>query len=281
MKAAVLALAVLCSVAPAQVAFDAASVKAMKGGARQRRPVIQGGPGTSDPGRIRYTGISLRDLVLLAYRARAYQLAPADAKALDASTYEIVAELPHGTSQEQLRTMLQKLLAERFHLELHEREVTMQGYRLVVAKDGPKLKLSTTPAPTGPRDDFDPLAPAPPNELEVRDDGYPNVPPSEGSWLVVLRSGYGRMHQLSASMADLAGMLSNQLERPVADATRLKGRYEFTLSWTGGAPAAASGAGGPELPTALREQLGLQLAPAKTSVEMLAIDHFAKDPTEN
>ena len=112
---------------------------------------------------------------------------------------------------------------------------------------------------------------------------FRSVPPSEGSWLVALRSGYARTRQLSATMTDLAGILSNQLERPVTDATGLKGRYEFTLSWMSSVPSASADVAdpGPDVFAALRQQLGLQLEADKGLVEVLVIDRFDKDPTEN
>ena len=79
----------ICGMTCAQ-SFEAASIKPAKPGARQRRPGLEGGPGTSDPGRIRYSNISLRDLILLAYRVRGFQLSAPDAKALDAKTFEVV-----------------------------------------------------------------------------------------------------------------------------------------------------------------------------------------------
>jgi uncharacterized protein (TIGR03435 family) len=264
-----------------QAAFEAASIKPANAGARQRRPAIAGGPGTSDPGRIRYGGISLRDLILLAYRIHAFQISPSGAKGLDERTFDLEAKLGGGATQVQLRLMLQNLLAERFHLALHKEMKEMAVYRLIAAKAGPKLKPSEQAPPAGADDNFDPLPPAPPNELEVHEDGYPDVPAREGSWLVALRSGYARARQLNASMTDLAGILSNQLERPVTDETGLKGRYEFTLSWMTAVSAAPSGAGGPDIFSALRQQLGLQLEAGKAQVEVLVIDRFDKEPSEN
>ena len=261
--------------------FEAASVKIAKSSARQSRPQIQGGPGSSDPGRIRFLNISLRHLILLAYRVRDFQLATSDPKGLDANTYEIVAGLPQGTTAIGLSAMVQNLLAERFHLAAHREHRRMAGYRLTVAKGGPKLRPSAEAAPASEDADFDPLPPAPPNELEVHADGYPDVPPREGSWLVALRSGYARTRQLNASMAYLAGILANQLERPVTDATGLQGRYEFTLSWMTSVPAAGAAEPGPDIFAALRQQLGLQLEAEKAPAEVLVIDRFEKDPTEN
>lgn len=277
----------LCGGTCAQ-SFEAASIKPAKPGARQRRPGLEGGPGTSDPGRIRYSDISLRELILLAYRVRDFQVSAPDAKALDAKSFELVAQLPASATPGQLRVMLQNLLTERFHLALHHEQKVMPMYALVVGKNGPKLKEAADdqPGSVNGDDDFDPLPPAPPNELEVNDDGYPNVPAREGSWLVALRSGYSRTHQLHASMADLAGILSNQLEKPVTDATGLKGRYEFTLSWMSTVPASSSPSApaadtGPELFAAVQQQLGLRLEASKAQVDVLVIDHFDRDPVEN
>lgn len=264
----------------AQPAFEAASLKPDK---LARRPNLEGGPGSSDPGRIRFSNISLRFLILEAYRVRGFQLAAADPKGLDARGYELIAKLPPTAGWNEVRAMLRQLLAERFHLTVHREQKSQPGYALTLAKSGPKLKPSALDAPPPSTDDFDPLPPAPPNELEVHEDGYPNVPPREGSWMVALRSGYARMRQRNASMADLAGILSNHLERPVSDATGLVGRYEFTLSWLTATPAAMPPQAdpGPDLFGALKQQLGLQLEPKIVPVEMLAIDHFDKDPVEN
>ncbi len=256
------------------------------------RPRREGGPGTSDPGRIRYSNIGLRALIMLAYRVRDFQISTADPKALDAKGFELAAQLQPGATRAQLRAMLQSLLADRFHLALHREQRVMPGYALIVGKNGPKLREAEKSDAEADAEDFDPLPPAPPNELEVHDDGYPSVPAREGSWLVALRTGYARTHQLHASMAELAGILSNQLEKPVTDATGLKGRYEFTLSWMSGLPAAPSASGsastgapspeiGLDLPAAVQQQLGLKLEAVRAPVEILVIDGFEKDPTEN
>jgi uncharacterized protein (TIGR03435 family) len=129
-------------------------------------------------------------------------------------------------------------------------------------------------------DDFDLPPSGPPNELETDREGYPIVPPNEGTWLVALSSGHARTHQTNASMGDLAVILSNQLGRPVTDATALTGRYDFTLTWMSGVSTDAA-ASGQDLATALRLQLGVQLENSKAPVEVLIIDRIAKDPTPN
>jgi bla regulator protein blaR1 len=64
---------------------------------------------------------------------------------------------------------------------------------------------------------------------------------------------------------------------PVVDQTGLKGRYDFTLKW------AQEGGGDSQEPglfTAIQEQLGLKLVPAKAPVEVIVVDHVEK-PSEN
>jgi uncharacterized protein (TIGR03435 family) len=71
--------------------------------------------------------------------------------------------------------------------------------------------------------------------------------------------------------------------QPVTDATGLKGRYEFTLSWMAGVLAVdgADGDAGPDLFAALQLQLGLKLEASKEPVEALVIDYLEKEPIRN
>lgn len=85
-------------------------------------------------------------------------------------------------------------------------------------------------------------------------------------------------------MAKLAFGLSRQLGRPVQDQTGLDGRYDFTLEFapdTGPCAKAANAdsTDAPSIFTAIEEQLGLRLEPAKGPVEVIVIDHAVKaDP---
>lgn len=87
-------------------------------------------------------------------------------------------------------------------------------------------------------------------------------------------------------MRFLALTLSRQLDRTVIDETGLKGTYEFELKWVpdfpGNSPPATPDQPqpvpqeGPSIFTAIEEQLGLKLEPAKGPVEILIIDHAEK-----
>ena len=62
----------------------------------------------------------------------------------DSDRFDIVANAPgEGTpTGDDVRRMLQTLLADRFQLKLHRETKERPVYALVVAKNGPKLKES-------------------------------------------------------------------------------------------------------------------------------------------
>jgi uncharacterized protein (TIGR03435 family) len=64
------------------------------------------------------------------------------------------------------------------------------------------------------------------------------------------------------------------------DKTGLTGKYDFTLDYVPVAKAATDDSGGPSIFTALQEQLGLKLEPAKAPMDVLVIDSVER-PTAN
>ena len=83
-------------------------------------------------------------------------------------------------------------------------------------------------------------------------------------------------------MEELAAALSSQLDRMVIDKTGLTGAYDLHATWARDAAPAAD-VDAPALPTvftALEEQAGLKLVPAKGPVQVLVIDSVEK-PSEN
>jgi uncharacterized protein (TIGR03435 family) len=127
----VFAIALLTFTAGAQT-FEAASVKA----SQPFTPFqMRGGPGSSDPGQITFTNVSLKDVVAKAYGVDGYQLACpewlADAR------YDILAKVPANTTRSEFRGMLRNLLSERFQLMVHRETKELPIYAMVVAKNGP------------------------------------------------------------------------------------------------------------------------------------------------
>ncbi len=166
-----------------------------------------------------------------------------------------IAQLPHQQQGEQIRAMLRDLITERFRLQLHHETRQLAVYDLVVAKGGPRLLPAAEPAP--PQD--------------------PNSTRRPNRWIRFV--GVGELLGYSADMETLVTALCMQPEiggRLVVDKTGLTGNYDFTLKWTPDILLnKASDTTGPSLFTALQEELGLRLEPAKAPVDSLIIDQVS------
>jgi uncharacterized protein (TIGR03435 family) len=180
---------------------------------------------------------------------------------------------PDGPPRE-LILMIRSLLEERFKLRARRDRRELPIYELVVARADGRLG----PEMRKPAADCDAAIAAgipPPRQ--------PGEPPPCG-----LMGGPARTIAGGATMQQLAANLSVRLERMVFDKTGLAGRFAFNLAWTPDRlPTEAPPLGvppidpdGPSLFTALPEQLGLKLEPAKGPVDVLVIDSI-EHPTED
>jgi uncharacterized protein (TIGR03435 family) len=130
------AMAMTAVAAFGQPAFEVASVKsAGPGGGRF---TLTGGPGTPDPGRIVYTNIPLRRVLLEAYDIANSRLSGPDW--LDTLRYDITAKIPEGTTKKQFQEMLRNLLAARFQMVVRREVKELPVYSLLPAKGGVKIK---------------------------------------------------------------------------------------------------------------------------------------------
>jgi uncharacterized protein (TIGR03435 family) len=270
--------------------FDVASIKTNppQSGFHLAADAVSGGPGTADPGTFRCSRCSLATLIFKAFNLQPYQLP--DRTSLTDITYEILAKVPTGATPDEFSAMLQNLLKDRCGLAWHFQEKTMKGYRLVIAKDGPKFKESTGAS----------LPPA----ADLHRSGQGESHNHSGPVVFGASAAYRAANQTTA---DLARVLSDQIGLPVADDTGLAGKYDVSLRWSAtGAPHAGNhgdgawsghtahdGAGGdpsgpaadpsgPTLFDALQQQLGLKLVPAEQALARLfVIERVAQRPTEN
>ncbi len=85
--------------------------------------------------------MSLKDLIALAYKLKAFQVSGPDWMASE--RFDINAKLPEGSSKEDAPAMLQALLKDRFALVAHMDRQEHPVLALVVGKDGPKMKKAT------------------------------------------------------------------------------------------------------------------------------------------
>ena len=152
--------------------------------------------------------------------------------------------------EESRMLQLQAALIDRFHLRCHATEKEMPVYELVPAKGGAKLQEVTA-------------------EEDKRN--------------ALSTNGHGtQMHAVAKGITTeaMVNALSNEVGRIVVDKTGLTGHYNLTLDWVHdaapGEGASADASSGPTIFTALEEQLGLKLVPAKGPVEVLVVDGAEK-----
>jgi uncharacterized protein (TIGR03435 family) len=226
---------------PSASHFGVASVKPNTAGANQSSTTYSPG------GRFSAQFQTVDRLIINAYRIRDYQLSGLPSWA-SSERYDIEARAAGTPSRDDMRSMVQRLLAERFQLKLHHESKEFAVYDLVTGKSGPKLKRAEDRPANG-------IAP-------------------RGGHL----DGYG------ASMGELADQLSRILGRPVFDKTGMAGSFDFKLDYAAvevqrdpnSVPAAAAA----DIFAAIQEQLGLRLEASKALIDVLIVDKIEK-PTEN
>ena len=188
--------------------------------------------------------------------------------------FQIQAKAEGNPTKDQMRLMMQSLLADRFKLAIHfeTREVPLLALTMIKpGKLGPKLKLHSE----GPSCDS-----IPPSDV---------FPPRCDVFALMVRQGKQSFAgSRNTTMALIAGGLPSlgRLARPVVDQTGLSGRVDFTLEWSPELPGPQGpnepqvDLQGPSFMEALKEQLGLKLEPTKGPIQVLVVDHVEK-PTEN
>ncbi len=252
--------------------FEVASVKPAR--SETGRFTMNGGPGTSDPGRISYANIMLRRILLNAYEVKNYQISGPEW--LDTARFDITARVPDGTTMERFRAMLRNLLETRFQMKIHRESRELPIYALVAAKNGPKIKPSVKAPPNGVPGE-DQLATIRGDEGK---DGFPALSLRAPGLVIETKDGLARITAKEVPLTKLTDLLSGQVGRPVIDTTGLPEDYSFVLYFTPEGVNTGDHAE-PSIFGALQEQLGLRLEARKGPVEMLVIDQALRIPTEN
>jgi uncharacterized protein (TIGR03435 family) len=215
-------------------------------------------------GMLNTTDTSVSDLIKFAYDVHPKQISGGPAwlasDKFDVTGKPDTAGIP---SINQLKVMVQKLLAERFQLKFHREQKELSVYAITIAKGGPKI-----------------------TKEESNPKGLPGFggPPQRG------------FNVRNSSIAEFASVMqANFLEQPVVDQTGLGAvKYDFVLKWTPDASQRQMSGAGPEptapavpdpdappdLFTAIQQQLGLKLQSAKAPVDVIVIDRVDK-PSEN
>jgi uncharacterized protein (TIGR03435 family) len=187
--------------------------------------------------------VPLNVIVSMAYGVDGNRISGMPASVAD-QLYSISAKVDGDAmlTADQMRPLLQQLLAQRLHLAAHRESKLVPGYALVAVKEGAKLQ---------------------PSDAEDKPFFY------------ILTNG---IRARAADMKTFADMLESPAGRPVVDNTGISGRYKIDIHY---APADSQKSDLPDFFTAVQEQLGLKLVPQKVPVDDLVIDHVDRIPTEN
>jgi uncharacterized protein (TIGR03435 family) len=247
--------------------FEAASGKSVATPGNGRF-TMNGGPGTNDPGLIRYSNVPLKRVLMIAYDVKSWQVLGPDW--LNSSRFDISARVPEGATKEQALAMMRKLLEERFQMIARREAKEMAFYALVADKNGAKLKSSTSEVA-----DDSAVATVKKNEGK---DGFPILTPGAAGLVIETRNGSARVSGFKADLLKLADFLANRLGRPVLNQTAIAGDFDFALYFAADNPAPGEVSPYADLFQALREQLGLRLDARRGPVERFVIDRIEKVP---
>jgi uncharacterized protein (TIGR03435 family) len=151
-------------------------------------------------GRLNIEAAELRQIVGLAYAVQRIRVLGGPGWA-DSDQFDIAAKTESAdATRDEIRSMLQTLLAERFMLVVHREAKEIPAYSLVLAKRGSKLKVAAPDTKSGLADALGP-------------------------------SGERQTVFEASSLRVLVNMLANTLGSPVVDKTGLDGLYDYTFEW--------------------------------------------------
>jgi uncharacterized protein (TIGR03435 family) len=271
--------------------FDVVSVKENTSGAPPQTlfPLGPGNMYTPTGGRF-----SATDYPLFFYIAFAYKMTTAQMSALQhtlpgwvtSKRYDIEAHAPGNPGKDQMRLMIQSVLADRFKLAIRLETQQKPIFALVLdkpGKTGPQLRPYPDGAPCNPAAPTSSAAASGPPQMvdgmfPMICGGYAGMQPS-----VPGRFHVGARNVTIQIIADQFTGMANGVDRPVYDRTGLTGTYDFSLEFSPEVPPGANyqpDVNGPTFLEALKDQLGLKLESQTGPVDEYVIDHI-EEPTPN
>lgn len=260
---------------PPPAVFEVAVIKPSKPGATNQR-------GRLDHGRLDVENLSLRTLISIAWDLNSDELLADAPKFLESAHFDITAKAappPPGTEVDfdDLRQMLQALLADRFKLKTHLEDRPVEGYVLTAVR--PRLAKADLSNRAGCK------------EGPGVDGKDPRISNPALNRLISCQN--VTIEQFADS---LQRMVAGYVHVGILDATGLTDTYDLTVSFSGinllpggrlsparaGENGTASDPGGAiSLPEAVSRQLGLKMELKKRPMQVLVIDHVEETPTEN
>lgn len=253
-RIAVVALALNASALFAQTpaAFDVASIRPSQGGDRAANmQAALGHAARISPDGVILRNVTLRTLTSWAYHVLEFQVTGPDWAGVN--RFDVSAKAAGPVSEDELRTMMQALLADRFKMSIHRDTKETSAYVLQVAKGGLKIKESTS-------------------------EGEADIQPNQQRMSVSIQR---------TGMPELVAILGNVFRAPIVDQTGIKGRYDATIDVAKYmADMRPSEGGAPPDPIAivtrgLQEEFGIKVEAKKMPVDFVVIDRADKTPVAN
>jgi uncharacterized protein (TIGR03435 family) len=283
------------SAAGGRMTFDIASVRQnTTAPASARSSSFPLGPGdvyVPNAGRFRAMNFPLVAYIEFAYKLTEDQnqfLLPQLPKWVTADRFDIQASVQGNPTKDQMRLMMQSLLADRFKLAVHYETRRIPVYALLLdipGKLGPLLQqhaddspCATTPwvpspPPTAPAQPLDTRFPGPCG-------GILNMPAS-----VTGRVRVGARDVTMDLIANSMPGTEDEVDHPVLDRTGLTGMFDFAIEFTPKLDVRSdAGANSrtdstvPNFRQALKEQLGLKLEPQMGAMDVFVIDYVEQPP---
>jgi uncharacterized protein (TIGR03435 family) len=254
----------LAGLAQTRPTFDVVSIKLNTSG-------VPGSTRNETPGTpLALTNAPALTLIRIAYPAQNREVVGAP-DWTRTERYDVIAKARGTPSRDDVRAMTQAMLADRFRLQAHYEDREEPVYKLVLARSdgrlGDGIRRSTL--------DCDAIAAA-----NRRGEKLPDVQVSNGAPPCGMRQSSGVLEIGGQPMEMLARVLATSAGRVVVDATGLTGNYELTLRFAPQPSPGVRADNAPSVFTALQEQLGLKLEPARAPLQTLVVDHIER-PTEN
>jgi uncharacterized protein (TIGR03435 family) len=207
-------------------------------------------------GRLKWTNVTLKEMLTVAYPVDLLHIRGGTGWAGE-ERYDVEAISSEASvSDQRYRQMVQGMLADRFQLTTHFERRQETVYFLAIDKKG--LRLRETPE--GACMPVTPDKPLPPADKAC------------GRYPVTQRQHFAG---IGMKMPKLAEVLTFAVGSPVIDRTGLAGMFDVRLDYARPDDSPVPD-GPPSIFTALPDQLGLRLEPAKGPVDVLVIDHVTR-----
>lgn len=245
--------AALCGAQSPSAAFDVASVKQLPQSLAPGQYDLSFVGTSGKPFKIGGNRVTVRGtvhaLIADAFGIKDYQISGLPSWA-DSLLYQIVAKTPGEAeaTQDEVRPMLQALLAERFQLKFHRDSKELAVYHMIKAKKSSMLKTA--------------------------------APDEKFSWnLTPGPAGTLRSKATQESIGDFVQLVGVSTDKPVIDKTGITGNIDYDILISqpeGRTPEDTNRA----IVYAVVDQLGLKLESAKEKIETLLVDQVDK-PSED